>query len=294
MNTNYLKYFITLYRTKNMHKAAEELYISQQGLSRIIQSLEKEWGTVLFERSNQGMEPTKAGDYFYEKALILKNELINAQRDLQALKEGKKEIRLALSSGSVYRFYPVMEQYRRLNPGLQIRWFEVSERVARRMLLSKEVDGSLLTDNEGCEPIVYLPLFRHEQYLLVYQGHPLYECDKIHHAMLKDEILIMETSNRQMISHFNRACTKEGFLPNCIVQSPDLAFCYRLCSQEEGLVVTMDMGYENQNYPNVRMIPFAEHGYVSQVYFARRNQSGKDILEMEDALLAMMGQQSKQ
>ena len=45
MNTNYLKYFITLYRTKNMHKAAEELYISQQGLSRIIQSLEKEWGT---------------------------------------------------------------------------------------------------------------------------------------------------------------------------------------------------------------------------------------------------------
>lgn len=288
MNTNYLKYFIALYRTKNMHKAAEELYISQQGLSRIIQSLEKEWGATFFQRSNQGMEPTKAGDYFYEKAVLLQNELINTQRNLQALKEGKKEIRLSLSSGSVHKFYPVIECYRKSNPDLQIRWSEVSERVARRMLLSKEVDAALLTDNEGNDPIVYLPLFRHEQYLLVYQGHPLYECEKIHHAMLKDEILIMETSNRKMISHFDRACRKEGVLPNCIAQSPDTAFCYRLCSQKEGLVVTMDMGYDDLSYPNVRKIPFGEEGYVNQVYFARREHADVDILDMEEALYSMI------
>lgn len=287
MNTNYLKYFIALYRTRNMHKAAEELYISQQGLSRIIQSLEKEWGAVFFQRSSQGMEPTQAGHCFYEKALVLQNELINAQRDIRALDEGKKEIRIALAYSCLYKFYPVLERYRRLHPECRIRWFEVSERIARRMLLSKEVDVALLTDNEGNDPILFRPMFSHAQYLLVYQGHPFYEYDRIRHSMLKDEILIMESSSRQMINHFNHFCAKEGFLPNCMVQSPDVSFCYRLCSQGEGLVVTMDLGYENLNYSNVRLIPFAEQGFVSQVYFSRRNHAEDDILELEADLFSL-------
>ena len=156
------------------------------------------------------------------------------------------------------------------------------------MLLTKEVDGALLTESEGNDPILYRPLFVHRQYLLVYKGHPLYECDRIHHAMLKDETLIIESSCRQMIKHFTHACMNKGFLPNCTVQSPDVNFCYRLCSQEEGLVVTMDIGYANLNYPNVRLIPFDEHGYISQVYFSRRNQPGNNILELENDIFSML------
>ena len=75
MDTNAIDSFIALYETRNMHKAADRLFITQQGLSRVIRNLETEWETVLFERSSGGMIPTRAGDYFYGEALRLRNHL---------------------------------------------------------------------------------------------------------------------------------------------------------------------------------------------------------------------------
>ena len=45
--------------------AANHLYITHQGLSRVIRSLEEELGETLFLRSNRGLEPTD-----YATALI--------------------------------------------------------------------------------------------------------------------------------------------------------------------------------------------------------------------------------
>ena len=46
------------YRCRNIQTAANHLYISHQGLSRVIRSLEEELGATLFTRSNRGLEPT--------------------------------------------------------------------------------------------------------------------------------------------------------------------------------------------------------------------------------------------
>ncbi|MDO4331293.1 MAG: LysR family transcriptional regulator [Eubacteriales bacterium] len=54
MDTKSLEYFIALYRCKNMHKAAEDLFLTQQGLSQAVTRLEKECGAQLFERGPHG------------------------------------------------------------------------------------------------------------------------------------------------------------------------------------------------------------------------------------------------
>ena len=58
MNRKQLEYFMAVYRSRNIQAAADSLYISHQGLSRVIRSLEKELGQSLFIRSNRGLEPT--------------------------------------------------------------------------------------------------------------------------------------------------------------------------------------------------------------------------------------------
>lgn len=58
MNYKQLLYFVEVYNSRNIQAAAEKLYISHQGLSRIIHSLEHELGHPLFLRSNRGLEPT--------------------------------------------------------------------------------------------------------------------------------------------------------------------------------------------------------------------------------------------
>lgn len=50
MELNQLHYFLAVAKTENITKAAQELFITQPALSRVILRLEKELGTTLFDR----------------------------------------------------------------------------------------------------------------------------------------------------------------------------------------------------------------------------------------------------
>ena len=58
MNQKQLSYFLEVYHCRNIQAAADKLYLTHQGLSRMIRSLEEELGASLFTRSNRGLEPT--------------------------------------------------------------------------------------------------------------------------------------------------------------------------------------------------------------------------------------------
>lgn len=50
----------------NMRKASERLFVSQPALSQRLQSIEKDWGTILFLRSQKGLTLTPAGEIVLE------------------------------------------------------------------------------------------------------------------------------------------------------------------------------------------------------------------------------------
>ncbi len=56
-----IRYFLTLCRTKNFSRAAEELYVAQPTLSQQIKRLEEELGVSLFIRSTRSVQLTEAG-----------------------------------------------------------------------------------------------------------------------------------------------------------------------------------------------------------------------------------------
>lgn len=58
----------------SINKAAKELFISQQSLSRSLHSLENEIGYILFHRSHHGITLTLAGEKFYNFALNVISE----------------------------------------------------------------------------------------------------------------------------------------------------------------------------------------------------------------------------
>lgn len=74
MDMRQLQYFVTCAEQKNFSAAAELLYTSQPHVSMVIQSLEKELNTQLFDRNPKGVTLTGAGVRNYEHAIsILKN-----------------------------------------------------------------------------------------------------------------------------------------------------------------------------------------------------------------------------
>lgn len=61
MNTTQIKCFLALAKTLNFTKAAEQLYLSQPGLSRQISTMERDLNTQLFIRDQKSVRLTPAG-----------------------------------------------------------------------------------------------------------------------------------------------------------------------------------------------------------------------------------------
>ena len=73
------------YETRSINKAAKSLFISPQGLGKLLDRLEQELRIQLFERTKQGLIPTEAGVFFYEKS----QKLIE---DTQELEQGLEKV----------------------------------------------------------------------------------------------------------------------------------------------------------------------------------------------------------
>ncbi|MCQ6279829.1 LysR family transcriptional regulator [Bacillus sp. EB600] len=82
----------------NMRKAAERLFVSQPALSQRLQTIEKEWGTRLFIRSQKGLSLTPAGEHvvkFVDEVLVKQEKVRETIDSLQAEVSGTLKIAVA-------------------------------------------------------------------------------------------------------------------------------------------------------------------------------------------------------
>ncbi len=68
MTLQQMEYIVAVYRLRHFAKAAEQCGVTQPTLSAMIQKLEKELGTKIFERSSQQVTPTAIGKLIVEQA----------------------------------------------------------------------------------------------------------------------------------------------------------------------------------------------------------------------------------
>ena len=85
-----LKYFQSVVRLSSFSKAAEENFISQSAISQQVQALERELGFQLLERKNRTFTLTPAGEYFYQKSLILTADYERLCSEAAAMAKGNR------------------------------------------------------------------------------------------------------------------------------------------------------------------------------------------------------------
>lgn len=81
-----------LYRTPNMTKVANRLYISQPALSKRIRMIESEFGVEIVERTPKALIFTKAGKILAQNAEEYMNLRSRTERQLQRLMEGDETV----------------------------------------------------------------------------------------------------------------------------------------------------------------------------------------------------------
>lgn len=92
-----LKIFITVAESGSFNKAAQELMISQSGVSQHMRDLEASLGTDLFIRSPQGVSKTDAGELLYTHGQQILKLVAEAEEEITQLGQRDKP-RLALGT----------------------------------------------------------------------------------------------------------------------------------------------------------------------------------------------------
>lgn len=108
-----LKLLSILAQEMNMRKAAEKLFVSQPALSQRLQTIEKEWGTKLFNRSQKGVTVTPAGELvvnFANEILAKEEQVRDAMQELHSEVHGTLKIAVASIVGQNW-LPPVLKKF---------------------------------------------------------------------------------------------------------------------------------------------------------------------------------------
>lgn len=98
MNIEQLQYMCMVAKTNSITIAAENLYVTQQTISKAINKLEQELGTTLMVRSHKGVQLTETGQVFVERA----NKIV---RDFQELYDVTHAVTASAMAGQVQLYY---------------------------------------------------------------------------------------------------------------------------------------------------------------------------------------------
>ena len=121
MDMQQLRIFLSISRTLNFTRTAEEFYMTQPTVSNRIRALEEELGTALIKRSPHHVSMTEAGTEFLNYAAsILELEAAAAlrMRNMGADKPGY--VRVAMLSSAAPRFSRALKEFSTRCPKVQV------------------------------------------------------------------------------------------------------------------------------------------------------------------------------
>jgi DNA-binding transcriptional LysR family regulator len=145
MNLARLEIFVTVCSTGSFTQAAEHLAITKSAASQQVAALERELGVQLLHRSTRSLSLTDAGTTLRDEAqALLQQAQLLAQRTLGQAAQLTGVLRLTSSEDTARWIAPVVAQYMRRHPGMQVE-YRPSDRlvdlVAEGMDLSLRATG---------------------------------------------------------------------------------------------------------------------------------------------------------
>lgn len=175
MDFKQLESFVTIAKLKSFSKAAEKLYLTQPTISNHIHLLEKELGTILFNRTNKNITLTRAGDILYEYAISILNKKEHAYFSLNEFK-GKIEGILEISSSSIPELYyltDVICEFSKKYPDVKYSLMKYDTRQVTDKILNGDIDFGIVGAKNDAFQLEYLDIMDDEIALVLPGTGPL-------------------------------------------------------------------------------------------------------------------------
>lgn len=247
MDTKDLTCFIKICEEKSINKAAHQLYITPQGLSKVVRNLEAELETELLQRTPKGVEPTESGLFFYRKSRQLISELIEIKAGIKQIANCNQILKLGYACG-ISNAIPLeaLGSFREDNPGLSICMEEGLNDEIRDKIIGSEIDVGFVVGKTGHAGVIEKRIMTKQLSVLIYEGHRLYEKNPVSIEDLENEPLITLNEKFNSYHTLHQVCHDHGFIPNIVVKTMESRMIQKQCKKKVGLGI--DVNFESSDY----------------------------------------------
>jgi DNA-binding transcriptional LysR family regulator len=238
LKTRQLLLLIALDDERNIHRAANELNMTQPAASKQLKDLEDTLGVILFDRLPRGMRPTIYGEAMIRHSRMALTSLSKAHEDIVALKSGlsgQVDVGVILSPG-LSLIPPAIASVKQHSPMLRIGVEVESSNILMARLLHGELDflvGRIL-DEGSSHDLSYEELSDEPVCAVARVGHPLQSATSLSLSDLTDSPWIMAPKGSILRSRCEQMFRNSGLTPPTnVVDTTAILVITRLLQQTD-------------------------------------------------------------
>lgn len=142
MKMNHIRDVLAVAEAGSLRSAGKQLGVAQPALTRSIQEIERELGTLLFERSALGIKLTEAGRLFLRRAEAIQAEMRHAREEIDQLNQNMTgEVSIGMSGAACFVLLPAaMSKFQKRYPEAVLKVDETLVQPVERRLLDGRLD----------------------------------------------------------------------------------------------------------------------------------------------------------
>jgi len=211
MNYLHLRAFHAVATHGSFTRAAAALNVTQPTVSDQVKVLENRYEVKLFERHSRRVEMTAIGRALYEVARRQFKLEADAEQLLLTAK-GLTHGRLRVAAGAPQLVIPLLGNFKRRHPGIQLVLQFGNSEVVLRSLFERRCDLVMLPDIGADERLYAVPFRRDRLVAFVEGGHPWSTRRSISLADLKGEALVLREVGSRTRAVFEAAIASAGII----------------------------------------------------------------------------------
>lgn len=255
MELRQLENFIEVCRQMSITKAANNMYITQQGMSKSIRSLETELGVPLFIRTANTLVPTEYGRVLLKYAEQIDNLYLQSLYEISNIKaSGSVNLNIGIPHGLVNImprscFLKFMENH----PDISLSMEEYDDEVLDEAVRNGTLDIGFCVEPVSREGITVHASQTYKTFYMLAENHPLAREESIDLRLLKDENFIGFGEGNKGHKQLAERCLRAGFTPKIGIHSNDMELIRQMCRM--GLGIGFFVGDANTKLPGLSIVP---------------------------------------
>ncbi|MFH0296555.1 LysR substrate-binding domain-containing protein [Bradyrhizobium sp. 31Argb] len=175
MDLRQLRYFVQIFESGNVSRAAEVLRIAQPSLSQQIKQLEEELGVELLVRHARGVTATERGQQLYDHARRILDEVDHAKKNVRSqtlAPSGRVSVGLPTSAARGLSL-PLFEVMARRLPNVTLHLVEAMTGFLDELIQAGRLDVALLYNHKAFEHVAWTEMMSEDLMLFVAKDSPM-------------------------------------------------------------------------------------------------------------------------